>query len=111
MSLPIPGQHQQAPDPTEPEDPIGIRPVASVPLPTSTAGAAAGAATPQINAGPTIEDRLTALESEVSALKKNADAPAESLADLTQRLDDAGLLRAHPAKVAASSASASEAEK
>jgi hypothetical protein len=79
--------------------PIGIiRPVASVPKPTSTIEGAA----PQIarsTAGMTVEDRLSALEADMEKLKRGG--AAGSVAELTQRLDDAGLLREQPAKAAA----------
>jgi hypothetical protein len=74
---------------------IGIRPVASVPKPTGfTEGAA-----PEIAKPVTVEDRLTALEKDVSDLKRGGGSG--SVADLTRKLDDAGLLREQPAKAAA----------
>lgn len=91
--LPLPGQNP-APDPTEPETqietavPVGLRPVASVPKP-STEGA-------KQEAPETIEDRLAKLESRVARL----EAEPADYAVLVQKLDDAGILRAHPAEAA-----------
>lgn len=91
MTLPIPGQSEPVPDPTEPIQAAQSgpgdypRPVASVPKPAGNSE--------------TIEDRLTALEKDVNDLKAFG---SESVVTLTQKLDDAGLLREQPAKAAAS---------
>ena len=99
--LPIPGHAGAVPDPTEANEQPGpgdfTRPAASVPKP---AGFSAGEAAPQEAAPKTIEDRLTLLEKDVSDLKGSSSS--ESVATLTKKLDDAGLLREQPVKAAAS---------
>lgn len=89
VPIPLPGQLQPTPAGAEL---IEHPPAAEIPKPTTVTEGGA----PQVQTAPTIEDRLTQLEKEVSDLK----AAGSSAATLAKQLDDAGILRAHPAQVA-----------
>lgn len=83
---------------------VGIRrPVASVPKPAEPAPQLSPVQVSNVVPIPadpkSVEDRLTALEKDVSDLKTGGSGG--SVEELTQRLDDAGILREHPAPKAA----------